>query len=114
MSVVYLWFEEKAQTGIRLISARKATKNESGIVRMSVMTNPTSQTDDGIPGEIDFGRAGRGLHYIPAEVRVLMPVSVEKKVWEYFAGKAAQQGVELSTLLSDVLSRDIEINEALR
>ncbi len=64
------------------------------------MNNPTRSMDDEMPAEIDFGRATR--------------VSIEKKVWEYFSGKAAQQGVELSTLLSDVLSRDIEINEALR
>jgi hypothetical protein len=78
------------------------------------MNNPTRPMDEEIPAEIDFSKATRGLHHIPAGARVLMPVSIEKKVWEYFAGKAAQQGVELSTLLSDVLSRDIEINEALR
>ncbi|MGI8744510.1 MAG: hypothetical protein ACR2NN_18435 [Bryobacteraceae bacterium] len=43
-----------------------------------------------------------------------MPASIERGVWEYFSGKAEQKGVELSELLSEVLKRDIEINEALK
>ena len=35
-------------------------------------------------------------------------------VWEYFSGKAEQRGVDLSDLLTEVLKRDIEINEALK
>jgi hypothetical protein len=35
-------------------------------------------------------------------------------VWEYFSGKAEQRGVELSELVTEVLRRDIEINEALK
>jgi hypothetical protein len=35
-------------------------------------------------------------------------------VCEYFSGKAEQKGIELSELLTDVLKRDIEINEALK
>jgi len=30
-------------------------------------------------------------------------------VWEYFSGKAAQKGMDLSELLTEVLQRDIEI-----
>jgi hypothetical protein len=44
-----------------------------------------------IPAEIDFHEATRGLHHIPPDAQVLTPA-----------------------LLSDVLSRDIEINEALK
>ena len=43
-----------------------------------------------------------------------MPVSIERSVWEYFSGKAGQRGVALSDLVTDVLKRDIEINEALK
>lgn len=43
-----------------------------------------------------------------------MPASIEKSVWEYFSDKAERKGVGLSQLLTDVLKRDIEINEALR
>ena len=71
-------------------------------------------TDDEMPAEIDFSKGVRGLHHIPPGAKVFMPASIEKNVWEYFAGKAKQQGVELSTLLTEVLQRDIEISEALK
>lgn len=43
-----------------------------------------------------------------------MPASIEKDVWEYFADKAERRGIELSVRLTEVLKRDIEINEALK
>ncbi len=67
-----------------------------------------------MPAEIDFGKGVRGLHHIPPGVRVLMQVSIERGVWEYFSGKAEQRGVDLSELVTEVLKRDIEINEALK
>ena len=70
--------------------------------------------DNGMPAEIDFSKGVRGLHYIPPGAKVLMPASIEKSVWTYFSGKAEQRGVELSELLTEVLKRDIEINEALK
>jgi hypothetical protein len=70
--------------------------------------------DEGMPDEIDFGRGVRGLHHIPHGSAVFMPASIEKGVLEYFAGKARQRGIDLPTLLTEVLKRDIEINEALK
>lgn len=67
-----------------------------------------------IPREIDFSKGGRGFHHIPADAKVFVPTSIERGVWEYFSGKAERNGVELSELLSEVLKRDIEINEALK
>ena len=43
-----------------------------------------------------------------------MPASIEKSVWTYFSSKAEEQGIQLSELLTEVLKRDIEINEALK
>src|SRR5438270_5707615 len=77
------------------------------------MSNEWPAEND-MPAEIDFGKGVRGLHHIPAGARVLMPASIERSVWEYFAGKAEQRGVHLSELLTEVLKRDIEINEALK
>jgi hypothetical protein len=71
-------------------------------------------TENDVPAEIDFSKGVRGLHHIPAGARVLMPVSIEKSVWEYLSGKAEQRGVPLSELVTEVLKRDIEINEALK
>ncbi len=70
--------------------------------------------NDEMPAEIDFGRGVRGLHHVPAGAKVLMPASIEKSVWSYFSGKAEQRGIQLSELLTEVLKRDIEINEALK
>ena len=70
--------------------------------------------NDEIPGEVDFRKGTRGLHHIPAGEMIFLPVSIERSVWEYFSGKAEQNGIDLSDLLTEVLKRDIEINEALR
>lgn len=70
--------------------------------------------DDDMPPEIDFSKGVRGLHHIPPEATVFVPACIERGVWEYFSGKAEQRGIELSELLSEVLKRDIEINEALK
>ena len=64
--------------------------------------------------EIDFSKGVRGLHHIPPGARVLMPASIEKSVWTYFSEKAGERGIQLSELLTEVLKRDIEINEALK
>ena len=74
--------------------------------------HPVDEVD--MPAEIDFSKGIRGLHHIPPGARVLMPASIERSVWEYFSGKAEQGGVDLSELLTEVLKRDIEINEALK
>ena len=76
------------------------------------MTNQPS--DEEMPAEIDFSKATRGRHHIATEATVFLPASIEKSVWEYFSDKAERKGVGLSELLTDVLKRDIEINEALK
>jgi hypothetical protein len=43
-----------------------------------------------------------------------MPVSIERGVWEYFSSKAQQRGLNVLELVSEVLKREIEINDALR
>jgi hypothetical protein len=70
--------------------------------------------DHEMPAEIDFSQGVRGLHHVPTGSKIFMPASIEKGVWEYFAGKAEQRGIELSEVLTEVLRRDIEINEALK
>jgi len=67
-----------------------------------------------MPAEIDFGKGVRGLHHVPSGARIFMHAWIEKGVWEYFSAKAEQRGIELSELLTEVLKRDIEINEALK
>ena len=77
------------------------------------MSNQPTENDD-MPDEIDFSKGVRGLHHIPPGTKVFLPASIERSVWEYFSEKAEEKGVELSELLTEVLKRDIEINEALK
>lgn len=70
--------------------------------------------DNDMPAEIDFSQGVRGLHHVPLGAKVLMPASIEKSVWAYFSSKAEERGIRLSELLTEVLKRDIEINEALK
>jgi hypothetical protein len=70
--------------------------------------------DDEMPAEIDFSEGVRGLHHVSPAAKVFLPASIERSVWEYFSRKAEQRGVRLAELLSEVLKRDIEINEALK
>ena len=77
------------------------------------MKKPTMRDDD-IPAEIDFSTGARGIHHIPPGAKVFVPASIEREVWEYFSEKADQRGVELSELLSEVLRRDIHINQELK
>jgi hypothetical protein len=76
--------------------------------------NDQAPDDNDMPTEIDFSKGVRGLHHIPPGAKVLMPVSIERSVWDYLAGKARQRGIDLSDLVTEVLKRDIEINEALK
>lgn len=67
-----------------------------------------------MPTEVDFSKGVRGLHHIPPEAKVFMPTSIERSVWLYYSLIAQEKGVDLCDLLTDVLKRDIEINEALK
>jgi hypothetical protein len=70
--------------------------------------------DYDMPSEIDFSQGVRGLHHIPAGAKVFLPTLIERSVWEYFSAKAAQRGIGLPELPTEVLWRNIEINEALK
>ena len=74
----------------------------------------TVMNDEQMPEEIDFRKGVRGLHHIPPDAKVFLPASIERSVWEYFSDKAEKRGIELAELLTDVLKRDIEINEVLK
>ena len=66
--------------------------------------NNRPMDENDLPSEIDFSKGVRSLHHIPPGAKALVPVSIERGVWEYFSGKAEQGGAG---------QRDIEINEAL-
>ena len=72
------------------------------------------EPENELPPEIDFTGGSRGRHHLAQGSKVFMPVSIEGSVWNWFADKAEQRGVDLSELVTDVLRRDIEIGEALK
>ncbi len=76
--------------------------------------NDRPSEDETMTPEIDFSKGVRGLHHIPSGAKVFLPASIERSVWEYFSAKAEQKGIDLADLLTDVLKRDIEINEVLK
>jgi hypothetical protein len=73
-----------------------------------------STKDSEMPDQVDFSKGKRGVHHIPPQSAVFLPVSIERSVWEYFSRKAESKGVGLSELLTDVLRHDIEIGESLK
>ena len=77
------------------------------------MSKPPIGTDE-TPSEMDFSTGVRGLHHIPPGAKVLMPVSIERGVWEYFSPETEQHVVNLPELMTEVLERDIEISEAMK
>jgi hypothetical protein len=66
------------------------------------------------PPKLTFVNGVRGLHHVSPTPKVFLPTLIERSVWEYFSRRAEHKGIGLSELLSDVLKRDIEINEALK
>jgi hypothetical protein len=81
--------------------------------RMHVMSDGPSE-DETVPAKIDFSKGVRGLHHIPPSAKVFAPASIERGVWEYFATRAEEKGIDLSELLTDAPERDIETNETLK
>ena len=77
------------------------------------MSNQSIDEND-MPAEIDFSQGKRGVHHFSPGATVLMPASIEKSVWTYFAVKAEERGIGLSELLTEVLKHDIEIYETLK
>ena len=76
------------------------------------MSNRPIENND-MPAEIDFSKGVRGLHHVPPGARVLMPASIEKSVCVLLRQSRAERGIQLSELLTEVLNRDIGIDEAL-
>ncbi len=56
-----------------------------------------------MPDEIDFTKAARGLHHIPA--------SIERSVCQYFFAKSQEKHVPMSDLVTKILRRDMETNQ---
>lgn len=73
----------------------------------------TPEHDNDIPSEIDFSKGTRGKFH-RAGARLQLPVYLDDPIQDRLAVLAAAKGVELSTLVNDLLRKDIELIEAAR
>lgn len=70
-------------------------------------------THDELPAEIDFSQAQRGKFYQPG-AKLHLPVYLDDPVQQRLTALADAQGIELSSLVNDLLRQDIERIEAAR
>lgn len=63
--------------------------------------------------EYDFPNAERGMFYNPDAMHQL-PVYLEPEVLDYFADKAKSKGIELNTLINELLKKDIDLIEGVK
>ena len=74
---------------------------------MGTQANPH---DDDMPAEIDFSKGARGKFHRPG-AKLSLPVYLDEQVQATLAALASAKGVELSTLVNDLLRKDIELIE---
>ena len=75
---------------------------------MSTQTPTPADNEDGMPAEIEFSKGQRGKFYRPG-TRVALPVYLDDQVQATLAALASAKGVELSSLVNDLLRKDIEL-----
>jgi len=78
---------------------------------MKKKTNKT-KTNDMLP-EYNFSKAERGKFY-RKNAALELPVYLEAGVRNYLTERAKAKGVEVNTLVNDLLKRDIELIEAAK
>ena len=77
------------------------------------MSNPPTENDD-MPDEIDFSGGVRGLHHIPPPRKGLFTRFHRAERVGILLWKGPTKGYGPLELLTEVLQRGIEINEALQ
>lgn len=63
--------------------------------------------------EYDFSKAERGKFFDP-EAQHNLPLYLDGEVLDYFTAKAKAKGVDLNTLVNDLLKKDIELIEGVK
>jgi hypothetical protein len=69
--------------------------------------------DDDMPAEIDFSGGTRGKFYRPG-AKLNLPVYLDEQIQTRLAELANAKGVDFSTLVNDLLRKDIELIEMAR
>ena len=79
-------------------------------------TNPNDTTRMGattMQNEYDFSKGQRG-RYFRKDALLDLPVYLDAEVRDYLAARAKATGVNLGTLVNDLLRRDIELIEVAK
>ncbi|WP_185231134.1 hypothetical protein [Teredinibacter franksiae] len=63
--------------------------------------------------EYDFSKGERGKFFKP-NAKTHLPVYLEDDVLDYFSAKAQAKGIELNTMVNDLLKKDIAIIEGVK
>ena len=63
--------------------------------------------------EYDFSKGERGKFYKPNAI-LNLPVYLDNEVLDYFSAKAKAKGVELNTMVNDLLKKDIALIEGVK
>lgn len=63
--------------------------------------------------EYDFSKGERGKFY-KADAQYNLPLYLEADVLNYFTIKAKAKGVDLNTLVNDLLKKDIDLIEGFK
>lgn len=63
--------------------------------------------------EYDFSEGERGKFYKPGG-KINLPLYLEADVLDYFEARAKAKGVELNTMVNDLLKKDIALIEGVK
>jgi len=63
--------------------------------------------------EYDFSKGERGKFFKP-NAKMNLPIYLESDVLDYLADKAQAKGVELNTMVNDLLKKDIALIEGVK
>lgn len=63
--------------------------------------------------EYDFSKGERGKFYKP-NATMNLPVYLDNEVLDYFSTKAKAKGVELNTMINELLKKDIALIEGVK
>ncbi|MFO1432444.1 MAG: hypothetical protein U1F76_20275 [Candidatus Competibacteraceae bacterium] len=69
--------------------------------------------DDDMPAEIDFSGGTRGQFYRPG-AKLNLPLYLDEQIQTQLAELANAKGVDFSTLVNNLLRKDIELIEMVR
>jgi hypothetical protein len=77
---------------------------------MGSQAKPHGSRDDDMPAEIDFSKGTPGKFHRPG-TRPHLPIYLDDHVQDALSKLAQAKGIELSTLVNQLLRKDIELIE---